>query len=85
MAFEGVTSNSQIKDNSISGTQHGILFDVASTNNDQWKLSQEQREPSRDLHHLGSINFQILNNKASNERDGITIQPLGSGTASGFK
>jgi len=87
MAFEGVTSNSQIKYNSISGTQHGILFDVASTNNviSGNTVTGNNGDQAGIYTILGSTNFQILNNKVSNERDGIAIQPLGSGTASGFK
>ena len=87
MAFEGVTSNSQIKYNSISGTQHGILFDVASTNNviSGNTVTGNNGDQAGIYTILGSTNFQILNNKASNERDGIAIQPLGSGTANGFK
>lgn len=87
MAFEGVTSNSQVKDNSISGTQHGILFDVASTNNtiSGNTVTGNNGDQAGIYTILGSTNFQILNNKVSKERDGIAIQPLGSGTASGFK
>ena len=87
MAFEGVTSNSQIKYNSISGTQHGILFDVASTNNviSGNTVTGNNGDQAGIYTILGSTNFQILNNKVSNERDGIAIQPLGSGTANGFK
>ena len=33
IAFEGVTSNSNIINNHLSGAQYGILFDVASTQN----------------------------------------------------
>ncbi len=97
MAFEGVTNNAVIKDNNLSGAQHGILFDKASTNN---IISGNTIKGNVQLTHTeagaldhegtaiytvdGSTNFQILNNKVTYERDGIAVQQLGNLTASGF-
>jgi len=95
MAFEGVTNNAQILNNVISNTLHGILFDVASTNNVISGNTVQgngliSSSDSMDVQGAGiytvdgSKNFQILNNIVSGERDGIAIQQIGSGTASGF-
>jgi nitrous oxidase accessory protein len=96
MAFEGVTSNSLVENNTISNTLHGILFDVASTNN----IIKNNKvygnglitngEAGIDYQGAGiytvdgSTNFQILNNYVSGERDGIALQQIGSSSQSGF-
>ncbi len=95
MAFEGMTNNAQILNNKISNTLHGILFDVASTNNIISGNTVQgngliSSSDSIDVQGAGiytvdgSTNFQILNNVVTGERDGIAVQQIGSGTASGF-
>ncbi len=95
MAFEGMTNNAQILNNKISNTLHGILFDVASTNNiingntvqgnGLISSSDSIDEQGAGIYTVdGSTNFQILNNVVTGERDGIAVQQIGSGTASGF-
>ena len=97
MAFEGVTNNAIIKNNALSGAQHGILFDKASTNNTVigntivGNVQLIHTGPGT-LDHEGtaiytvdgSTNFQILNNNVSYERDGIALQQIGNLTGSGF-
>jgi parallel beta-helix repeat protein len=97
MAFEGVTNNSAIKDNKISNTLHGILFDKASTGN---VISGNtvigngliaNGAAGIDYQGVaiytiqGSTNFKILNNVISGERDGIAIEDDNDvETANGF-
>lgn len=86
MAFEGVTSNSLIQNNMISNTLHGILFDVASTND---KIIGNTVVGNGLIANgaagidyqgagiytvTGSTNFEVLNNIVSGERDGIALE-----------
>ena len=96
MAFEGSTNDAQILNNTITNTLHGILFDVVSSNDiiaNNTVIGNgliSNGEAGIDYQGagiytiIGSTGFNILNNYVSGERDGIAIQPLGSGTATGM-
>jgi len=91
IAFEGVTSNSNIINNNLSGAQYGILFDVASTNN---IISGNTIVGGNDVISDpavggvaiytvdGSTNFVIVNNVVSRQRDAIALQDFGDGKVS---
>ena len=96
IAFEGVTNNAIIENNKLSGAEFGLLFDVPSSNN---IIRNNNISGNVQLLHVGdpikyegtgvytidgSTNFQILNNRVTYERDGIAVQQLHSGTATGF-
>ena len=96
IAFEGVTNNAIIENNSLSGAELGLLFDVPSSNNivrnNNIVGNVQLLHPGDPIKYEGtgvytidgSTNFQILDNNVTYERDGIAIQQMHNGTASGF-
>ena len=96
IAFEGVTNNAIIENNKLSGAEFGLLFDVPSSNNiirnNNIVGNVQLLHPGDSIKYEGtgvytidgSTNFHILNNNVSYERDGIAVQQMHNGTASGF-